>query len=320
MPPVRSPRRKAPNRPAKKTPARRSPRVSRRNEGAPSWQIKLGALAHAGWRATQQDARARWAATGVAALAFFGLIALFAAGFGVLDDAGRTTARAAADTARGAGLAVRAVDVIDASGDPLPEGRRQEVADVVGLATGKTDAEPMFVVDPNRLRARVQELPWVAEAKVMRLWPNRVVIMVTPRTATAVWQVQGRLSLIDATGASVGPLPSAWTGGLPLVVGAGAPKFAPEMFAALGARPELARRTQAVVRVGERRWNLRLKSGADLMLPEAHWPAALDTALNLQVEYGLLDRPAQRIDLRNEGFLIVRPRAEARAPVEFQPV
>lgn len=320
MPPVRSPRRNAPHRPSKKQVPRRNPRVSRRPEGAPGWQIKLGALAHAGWRATQQDARARWAAIGVAALTFFGTLTLAAAGFGILDDTQRSASVAAGNLARGAGIAVRKLDVVDITGAPMSDTRRQAIVDVLGIPTGKADAAPMFSVDPFKLRARVQELPWVAEARVQRLWPDRVMIVITPRAAAAVWQNGGQMLLIDATGLPVGPLPLDWQGGLPMVVGAGAPVAASEMFGALAARPVLAARTRAIVRVGNRRWNLRLDTGADVMLPENAWSAAMDSVLALQASTGVLDFPAQRIDLRNEGFLIVRPRAEARVPVALQPV
>ena len=63
---------------------------------------------------------------------------------------------------------------------------------------------------------------------------------------------------------------------LPLVVGPGAPAAAAALIDALTDRPELQKRVVAAVRVGERRWNLRLNNGADVMLPEGHEIAALD--------------------------------------------
>ena len=70
----------------------------------------------------------------------------------------------------------------------------------------------------------------------------------------------------------------------------------------------------AAVRVGERRWNLRLNNGADVMLPEGHEVAALDRLMQLQQQHALLDRPLAAIDLRLPDRLVLRPRADAEAP------
>ncbi len=63
---------------------------------------------------------------------------------------------------------------------------------------------------------------------------------------------------------------------------------------ALTDRPELQKRVVAAVRVGERRWNLRMNNGTDVLLPEGHEVAALDRLMQLQQEHALLDRPLPR--------------------------
>ena len=56
---------------------------------------------------------------------------------------------------------------------------------------------------------------------------------------------------------------------LPLIVGDGAPEHAAEaLFDLLGDAAGAADRVSAAVRVGERRWNLRLDNGIDVKLPE----------------------------------------------------
>ena len=61
------------------------------------------------------------------------------------------------------------------------------------------------------------------------------------------------------------------------------------------------------MRVGERRWNLRLNSGTDVMLPEGHEVAALDRLMQLQQQHELLDRPLAAIDMRLGDRLVLRP-------------
>ena len=68
---------------------------------------------------------------------------------------------------------------------------------------------------------------------------------------------------------------------LPLVVGPGAPARRRRAAGRADRRPALQKRVVAAVRVGERRWNLRLNNGADVMLPEGHEVAALDRLMQL---------------------------------------
>ncbi len=67
----------------------------------------------------------------------------------------------------------------------------------------------------------------------------------------------------------------------------------------------------AAVRVGERRWNLRLSNGADVLLPEGEEVAALDRLLQLQQDHAVLDRPLQAIDLRLPDRLVLRAAQDA---------
>ncbi len=94
---------------------------------------------------------------------------------------------------------------------------------------------------------------------------------------------------------------------LPLVVGDGAPEHAGALIDALRAAPPLAGRVAAAVRVGRRRWNLHLANGIDVLLPEAHAPAAVARLAQLQAAHDLLDRPLAIVDLRLRDRLVIRP-------------
>ncbi len=67
----------------------------------------------------------------------------------------------------------------------------------------------------------------------------------------------------------------------------------------------------AAVRVGQRRWNLTLRNGCDVMLPEGEEPAALHRLALLQRDQQLLVRPLAAIDMRLGDRLVVRPRPVA---------
>lgn len=160
-------------------------------------------------------------------------------------------------------------------------------------------------------RARLEAIAWVQQASVERVLPDTVVVRLVERRPFAVWQNHGKFVLVDREGGLVTDSAVAlFASELPLVVGQGAPKAAAALMAMLADQPELRERMVAAVRVGERRWNLRMKNGADVLLPEGAEPAALARLAELQSSHQLLDRPLAVIDLRLPDRLVVRPVAE----------
>ena len=169
------------------------------------------------------------------------------------------------------------------------------------------------------MRQRIETLSWVQRATVERRLPNTVVVYLEERRPFAIWQNQGKFLLIDRDGQVVANENLATFKDLPLVVGPGAPSAAASLLDALTARPALQARVIAAVRVGERRWNLRLNNGADVMLPEGHETAALDRLMQLQESAAVLDRPLAAIDMRLPDRLVLRPRSDAAAFPEPPP-
>ncbi len=237
-------------------------------------------------------------------LAVTGLVAVTVGGlalFGQLDDAALEIRDLAGHRLSGVGFAVRAVDVTGASGAD---------AHAIVQASEVYDGQPIFAVDPDIIRRRVEALPTVRRATVARLLPDRIAIVVETREAYALWQVDGDLRVIDRHGVvlahadPMNPLP------LPLVVAEGANEAVVEIVEALDNYPIVRDRVVGAVRVGERRWNLRLDSGADVKLPEGDVTASIAILARLQAERGVLRLAAESFDLRGEGDLIVRARPD----------
>src|SRR5918999_3119438 len=99
--------------------------------------------------------------------------------------------------------------------------------------------------------------------------------------------------------------------GLPLVVGAGARERAKDVLALIDRHPEISASVAAAVLVAERRWNLRLKNGIDVRLPETDVQTALATLVHLDREKKLLSRDITAIDLRLPDRVTVRLSDEA---------
>ena len=193
------------------------------------------------------------------------------------------------------------------------EGRANTPEPLLRAALGVTKGAPILGFSVAAARARVETLAWVEHATVERRLPATIVVNLQERRPFAVWQNQGKFALIDRDGQIVADQNVAQFGQLPLVVGAGAPPAAAPLIDALTERPALQSHVIAAVRVGERRWNLHMDSGADVLLPEGAEVAALDRLLSLEQEHALLDRPIAAIDLRLPDRLVVRPQADPAA-------
>ena len=240
--------------------------------------------------------------TGIAVLLMLGTVTLLTARAsmpggllaGWRDDVGQAGARA--------GLRVERV---------LVEGRANTPEAMLRAAIGISRGDAILSIPLAATRARIESLSWIQSARVERRLPDTIVITLTERRPFAIWQHQGKFRLIDRAGQIVDQ-DLTEVKDLPLVVGAGAPATAGILLDRIGKHPALLARLVAAVRVGERRWNLRLNNGADIMLPETGEAAAIARLMALHHEQALLDRPLKIVDMRLPDRLVVRPLNEAR--------
>lgn len=190
----------------------------------------------------------------------------------------------------------------------IVEGRANTPEPLLRAAIGVSPGDPVLGVALDAMRSRVESLPWVAHAAVERRLPGTIVVDITERRPYAIWQHQGRFRLIDRAGQVLTDQDFAKFGFLPLVVGAGAAEHAADLLDALTRYPALQAKVVAAVRVGHRRWNLQMRNGTDVLLPEGHAPAALARLMSLQTAHVLLERSLEAIDMRLPDRLVLRPR------------
>jgi cell division protein FtsQ len=174
-----------------------------------------------------------------------------------------------------------------------------------------TRGAPLTTLDLEAVRRRVEQVGWVKSARVIRLWPDNVVIAVQERKLVAVWEHAGHVGVVDASGVLAPEADPAKFSSLPLVVGEGANVAAAGVIPAVSARPRLAERLEALVRVDGRRWDLRLKDGSIIQLPAQDEEAALIRLDQLDQKARILDLGFSRIDLRDPEMVAVRPRGAA---------
>ena len=168
----------------------------------------------------------------------------------------------------------------------------------ITAALGAGPDTMMLNFDTDAAKARLEAVPWIRHAQVMRLLPSTLQVVVEERTPYAVWQNKGQTYVVDAEGVVLAPALREAYASLPLVVGEGAAKSAAELYDQLGAYPDLRQRLIAAIRVGDRRWTLKLASGLEIMLPDDNLGEALNSLAKLDTERGLLKRDIAAVDLR----------------------
>jgi cell division protein FtsQ len=230
------------------------------------------------------------------------LILLGSAGFGIVRGGHvEELTQALSDTrnalANAAGFRITTVGI---------NGRKQLSQDEVLAIGGVNGRSSLLFLDADAVRDKLKANPWIGEATVLKLYPGRLQIDIVERSAFALWQQDGHLSVIADDGAVLEPYVTRRFTSLPLVVGKGAETRARDFLALLDRYPQVRAVTKAAIFVGERRWNLRLKDGLDIRLPENDVGNALATLSKIDKEDKLFSRDIVAVDMRLSDRLIVQ--------------
>jgi cell division protein FtsQ len=171
-------------------------------------------------------------------------------------------------------------------------------------------------VDIDQIRERVEALAWVQEARVSRRLPDTLVVSITERSPSAIWQHDQRLFLVDSDGAVLEEVPLDAMPDLPLIVGPRANRQVASFEALMDRAPALKPMLAGATWVGNRRWDLRFQSGETLALPEGHEDAAraLVRFARMDGVTGLLGEGFRRFDMRVPDRFVVRVARNAPAP------
>lgn len=236
-------------------------------------------------------------------IVLLGLVGLVLWAGGYFAMVGRGIDRVANSAAVAAGLDVKRV---------VLRGAHQTAHDEINEALGPVLGASIINLSLDEARARIEELGWVRSAAVTRLLPDTISISVREREPAAVWQLKGVLYLIDASGAIIREVDAGEYANRPLIVGAGAPEAAGGILKALAGKEELQKRIYALVRVGERRWDMRLHNEIEIKLPEENFESAISDLELLQAAQQTLDQPIKYIDLRDPERMVVKRRDEPK--------
>ncbi len=212
--------------------------------------------------------------------------------------------------------------VIDAVAEPL--GLSIETVDVTGYSETSeidvlqtlwmTGAQTLPALDLKAAREAIEAMPWIESATIEKEYPNRVKIALVEKKPFALWQRDKDLWIVDHEGREIVPYATTRFTDLPFVVGPGAAHEAADILDKMALVPELDQRIKAYVRVGDRRWDLRLDNGVVIRLPELDPIEAAATVMRIDRNEGLLARDIVSVDMRLSDRMVVKltPAAKTR--------
>ena len=195
------------------------------------------------------------------------------------------------------------------------EGRETTDRETILAALVAGPGTPILAVDPARAKDQLEALPWVRTAVIERHLPGTLYVRLVERKPLALWQHGGKIELIDHGGDIIPVVRLDQFAKLPMVVGVGAARHAAELLQMLASEPELAARVTAAIRVGDRRWNLRIDNAIDVLLPDEAANTWSQLA-RLERSSAILKRDLKTIDLRLPDRLVLRVSPEF--PKEMQ--
>jgi cell division protein FtsQ len=215
-----------------------------------------------------------------------------------------------ADVAAKAGFEVKRVEITGMD--------RVDQLKVYDIVLAEKD-RAMPLVDIDKIRADLIDYGWIKDVRVSRHLPDTLVVAISERKPTAVWQRGGVYSLIDEQGIELEKISRGQIGGLPVINGEGADKQVVALAKLLDSAQSLKDQVVGATWVGNRRWDLRFKTGETLALPEGEKLAAqaLVNFTRMDGVHRLLGRDLIHFDLRDPDRAYMR-RAAKEKPVEIE--
>ena len=188
----------------------------------------------------------------------------------------------------------------------MVDGREYVDAEVLMALLNTEQGDPILAFDPDEARRNIERLSWVEKAFVQRKLPDTVYINIREKVPVAIWKEKDALKVIDQNGTLIADRDLLRFKDFMIVSGANAPKHAPELVTRLQSEQALWPMIESAEWVGDRRWNVSLKNGVVLKLPEKDTSYAIRRLVDAQKSDSILDKDIKMIDLRQSDRMIVR--------------
>jgi cell division protein FtsQ len=196
-----------------------------------------------------------------------------------------------------AGLVVETIDVI---------GEQVAFEQSILAASEINIGDALLSLDIGATVERIEQLPWIKEAAIRRDFSGDVVINVREHKPAALWQVDNKLWVVSDEGVQITDQQLEYFANLPMISGIGAEKQLEALIDAISSNEDLFESVETATWVGGRRWDIILKNGIKIMMPETELAQAWQNLSELEQSEQLLARNILAVDFRVKDKTVVR--------------
>ena len=176
----------------------------------------------------------------------------------------------------------------------------------------RNEKVPFIFLNIRKLRQEIIKKPWVKDAIVERKFPNKLFIEIDEHLPIALLQTNLGHQLINSDGNTIYTKNIESFRHLPVISGKNSSKKYYNLLKILKTEPELFSEIYGMEYISERRWDIHLKSGAVVKLPEDNPFFAWTKFAKIQRENSIIKRDIVVIDLRDSKQLIIEPNLPVR--------
>lgn len=200
--------------------------------------------------------------------------------------------------------------------DVLIEGRHNADLDLIRNMVNIHPGDPIFMLNPVEASQNLEKISWVKDAVVVRKLPDIVEIRLNERLPLALFKGPKGMSLIDKEGLVLTRQNFMRFKDYLIVKGQGADTNAHDLMKKLSLEGQISKEVETASFIGERRWNLGLKNGMVVKLPETDISFALKKMVDLMEAENILNKKIKVIDLRQSDRVVVRTMSGAQKEFE----
>lgn len=189
---------------------------------------------------------------------------------------------------------------------------KQQILQATGLDNNKRYS--LLGLSGDDIKENMEAIEFIKRVEVQKQFPDTILIRISERAPVAFWQHDGEVRLVDSEGVVLNTPKMKLFAGLPVMVGEDAVFHAKGLFDFLVSEPVLFKQVSAMSLVQDRRWDILLKNGIIVKLPEKAPEKAWATLAQLNQQHQLLDKPIKTIDLRVPDKLYILPITQKPEP------
>lgn len=179
--------------------------------------------------------------------------------------------------------------------------KHQQVIDIMGISNNT----PLYKLDLRNITERIQTIPEVESVSLKRKANNQLIVKIAEREPIALWQFNGQYYPIDKQGRLIDNPQSEAESGMYIFIG-DQPSEIQEIIDIVKNNSILKENINALEWIEDRRWNILLKNGITIKLPEQGIKEAIDIINKKHKRNMLLEKDISIIDLRDLNRMIIK--------------